>query len=322
MPVNAIAENVFGTLGTVCWMVQLFPQIYKSYQEKNTVGLSDLMILSWALGGVFLGIYAVVQNLNIPLIMQPQIFGTLSVICWAQVRAWQFCIMTQILEFRFGKLITFDHFSLSTQCQYYRRRWSPLKTIIVGSSLWFVFGGFEAGMVYALRSPYDHGNKHAESAISFFGIMSTVVITGALVPQYYQIYKYKEVVGLSIPCMTIDLLGGVFSDLSLIFRPGSFNVLAGITYSLVVVTDGAVIVAAVILNPRARKARRRTMVEMEQNTGQPTTMEDRALPTSPLTSVVVITGDEVAEDHVLDRDKVLRHDENEGKLDTPIVHCT
>ncbi|KAJ3787192.1 PQ loop repeat-domain-containing protein [Lentinula aff. detonsa] len=285
MPINAIAENVFGTLGTVCWMVQLFPQIYKSYQEKNTVGLSDLMILSWALGGVFLGIYAVVQNLNIPLIMQPQIFGTLSVICWAQ-------------------LITFDHF-FSTQCQYYRRHWSPFKTIIVGISLWFVFGGFEAGMVYALRSPaYDHGNKHAESAIFFFGIMSTVVITGALVPQYYQIYKYKEVVGLSIPCMTIDLLGGVFSDLSLIFRPGSFNVLAGITYSLVVVTDGVVIVAAVILNPRARQARRRTMVEMEQNTGQPTTMEDRALSTSPLTSVVVMTGDEVAEDHVLDRDKV------------------
>ncbi|KAJ3998904.1 PQ loop repeat-domain-containing protein, partial [Lentinula boryana] len=254
MPVNAIAENVFGTLGTVCWMVQLFPQIYKSYQEKNTVGLSDLMILSWALGGVFLGIYAVVQNLNIPLIMQPQIFGTLSVICWAQ-------------------------------CQYYRRHWSPFKTIIVGISLWFVFGGFEAGMVYALRSPYDHGNKPAESAISFFGIMSTVVITGALVPQYYQIYKYKEVVGLSIPCMTIDLLGGVFSDLSLIFRPGSFNVLAGITYSLVVVTDGVVIIAAVILNPRARKARRRagTTGEMQQNTGQPTTMVDRALSTSPLT---------------------------------------
>lgn len=63
-------------------------------------------------------------------------------------------------------------------------------------------------MVYALRAPYNHGNKHAESAIFFFGIMSTVIITGALIPQYYQIYKHGEVIGLSIPFILIDLLGG------------------------------------------------------------------------------------------------------------------
>ncbi|KAJ4480156.1 PQ loop repeat-domain-containing protein [Lentinula aciculospora] len=256
MPVNAVAENVFGTLGTVCWMVQLFPQIYKSYREKNSVGLSELMILSWALGGVFLGIYAVVQDLNIPLIMQPQIFGTLSVICWAQ-------------------------------CQYYRRRWSRLKTILVGISVGCVLGGFEAGMVYALRSSYNHGNQRAESAIFFFGIMSTVVISGALLPQYYQIYKHKEVIGLSIACMTIDLLGGVFSDLSLIFRPGSFNVLAGVTYTLVVVTDGVVILAAIILNPRARRRRQRER-EIPPNADQPFAAKNDTVLSSPSLLVAVI----------------------------------
>lgn len=34
--------------------------------------------------------------------------------------------------------------------------------------------------------------------------------------------------------MTIDLLGGVFSDLSLVFKP-KFDVIAGVAYSLVVV---------------------------------------------------------------------------------------
>ena len=53
-------------------------------------------------------------------------------------------------------------------------------------------------------------------------------------PQYYEIYKYREVKGISIPFMTIDLLGGVFSDLSLIFKP-KFDVIAGVAYSLVVV---------------------------------------------------------------------------------------
>ena len=35
--------------------------------------------------------------------------------------------------------------------------------------------------------------------------------------------------------MTIDLLGGVFSDLSLVFKP-KFDVIAAVAYSLVVVS--------------------------------------------------------------------------------------
>lgn len=56
-------------------------------------------------------------------------------------------------------------------------------------------------------------------------------------PQYYEIYKRGEVVGISIPFMTIDMLGGVFNDLSLAFK-AQFNVIASITYSLVVVRGG------------------------------------------------------------------------------------
>ncbi|KAE9384295.1 hypothetical protein BT96DRAFT_1026929 [Gymnopus androsaceus JB14] len=245
MPLNTVAENVFGTLGTVCWMIQLLPQIRKSYLEKSTIGFSDWMIFSWAVAGAFLGTYAVVQNLNIPLILQPQIFGALSLVSWAQ-------------------------------CQYYTRHWSCRKTVLITIFIGCILGGFEAGMVFALRSPYNHGSKSAESAIFFFGIMSTILITGALLPQYYQIYKHREVIGLSIPFMLIDLLG----DLSLIFRPGSFNVLAGITYSLVVllrkVTDAAVVLAAIILNPRARRRRRQEAVietqEYSGNTTAPTSI--------------------------------------------------
>ena len=53
-------------------------------------------------------------------------------------------------------------------------------------------------------------------------------------PQYYEIYKYKEVIGISILFISVDLLGGVFNDLSLVFKE-SFDVVAGVTYSLVVV---------------------------------------------------------------------------------------
>lgn len=53
-------------------------------------------------------------------------------------------------------------------------------------------------------------------------------------PQYYEIHRYHEVKGISIPFMAIDLMGGVFSDLSLVFK-AKFDVIAGVAYSLVVV---------------------------------------------------------------------------------------
>jgi len=42
--------------------------------------------LLWALSAPFLGVYVIVQNLNIPLILQPQLFCTFALISWGQVR--------------------------------------------------------------------------------------------------------------------------------------------------------------------------------------------------------------------------------------------
>jgi len=56
-------------------------------------------------------------------------------------------------------------------------------------------------------------------------------------PQYYEIWRLGEVMGISITFMTVDLLGGIFSDLSLIFK-ADFDVIAAVTYTLVVVILG------------------------------------------------------------------------------------
>ena len=135
-----------------------------------------------------------------------------------------------------------------------------------------VSGGFEAGMIFAVRvcisciqkliaclttssqPSYNRGNK---APVNFFGAFSTVLLSVALLyvsmrssnrarnytdalrtndrPQYYEIYKHREVIGISIAFMTVDLLGGVFSDLSLAFKP-KFDIIAGVAYSAVVVS--------------------------------------------------------------------------------------
>ncbi|KAJ7123192.1 PQ loop repeat-domain-containing protein [Mycena epipterygia] len=245
MPANRVAENVLGTLGTICWTAQLVPQVWKSFREKSTTGLSEWLVLSWAISGGFFGVYAVVQNLNIPLVVQPQLF---SLLC----------------------LISFG------QCQYYGSTRPKYVSFIISVAAIAVLGGFEAGMILAIRPSLN------ERAIQFFGIFSSVLLSFGLVTQYYEIYQRREVVGLSITFMTIDCLGGVFSDLSLAFKP-SFDTIAAITYSLVVVMDGVVILAAIVLNPRARKRRQRLEAQDNFTRNSPTDGNTLDMPAVPLT---------------------------------------
>lgn len=141
-----------------------------------------------------------------------------------------------------------------------------------------------------LQPATDKGN---EAPVTFFGVATSVLLAAGLLcvlsrtslfrihadipayrPQYVEIYRLGEVKGISMPFMTVDLLGGVFSTLSLVFK-SKFDVLAGVAYSLVVVRlklekfycisdvffqvlDGVVILLAFILNPIARRRQSRS----------------------------------------------------------------
>ncbi|KAI0047850.1 hypothetical protein FA95DRAFT_1451387, partial [Auriscalpium vulgare] len=223
MPVNHVAENVFGTLGTVLWTIQLIPQIWKSWRAKKTEGLSPWLVLIWSLSAIPLGVYVIVQNLNIPLIVQPQLFGSLALVSWAQ-------------------------------CMYYDRGRSRRWCISATLAILIMFATLETGLVYAVRPAYRRGDSSGKRGVQFFGIVSSVMISLALLPQYYEIYRHRAVVGISITFMLVDLLGGLFSALSLVFKK-HFDVIAGTAYSMVVLLDGIVIIAAAILNPRARRRR-------------------------------------------------------------------
>lgn len=79
-----LEATILGTIGTVFWSVQLIPQIYHSYRTKSTEGVPAIMMFLWATCGVPFGAYAIIQNFNIPLQVQPQIFCVFSMISWAQ----------------------------------------------------------------------------------------------------------------------------------------------------------------------------------------------------------------------------------------------
>ncbi|CDO69633.1 hypothetical protein BN946_scf184851.g21 [Trametes cinnabarina] len=243
MPANAAAENALGTIGTVCWTVQLIPQIWKSWRTKSTEGLSEWLVLIWGFSGVTMGVYVIIEDLNIPLILQPHLFGALSYLSWAQ-------------------------------CQHYERKRTRTVSVAMYAAVLVLSAGFEVGMIFAVKPAYNSGNTRP---VQFFGIFSSVLIALALLPQYWEIYKHKEVVGISVMFMFVDMLGGVFSDLSLAFKT-QFDVIAAITYSLVVVMDGVVLICAMILNPRARRRRKR----LEESLGSDDTAVDGHASSSPV----------------------------------------
>ena len=94
-------------------------------------------------------------------------------------------------------------------------------------------GGIELLLVLTVRPMSNQHGKDAATKV--FGVLSAVLISGALLPQYYEIYKYKAVMGISLVFLGIDMLGGVLNDLSLAFSE-EFDVLAAISYTLVVVS--------------------------------------------------------------------------------------
>ncbi|KAF8347757.1 hypothetical protein F5887DRAFT_881164 [Amanita rubescens] len=221
MPENRIAENVFGTLGTTCWTIQLIPQIVKSWRQGSTQGLSHWLVLIWGVSQACLGSYAITENLNIPLILQPQLFSFFSLVSWGQ-------------------------------CMYYGKGHSGFMAISLALAAMTFTGVCQVGLVYAIKPSYEKGETRGTLVV---GILSSVFIAVALIPQYWEIYKRREVIGISLLFMFVDMAGGVFSDISLIFKQ-NFNVVAAMTYTLVVVMDAIILLAALLLNPRAARRRK------------------------------------------------------------------
>ncbi|PPQ62907.1 hypothetical protein CVT24_006305 [Panaeolus cyanescens] len=248
---NTIAENVFGTAGTVCWTGQLIPQVWKSYREKSTKGLSPWLLLIWGFATVFMGAYTFLQRINVPLMLQPQLFGFLSLLCWGQ-------------------------------CQYYDLGHSRIKSFILTFLCMSAIGLLEFLLVFFLRPIHEKGN-HVPAQI--LGILASVVIIVGFFPQYWEIYRLKRVMGISMVFISIDMLGGVLNTMSLAFKV-RFDYVASLPFLAVVLLDGVIILCALILNPRAkrRESANQRDPEWEPETGNPALISHDTAALSPPTS--------------------------------------
>ncbi|EKM75016.1 hypothetical protein AGABI1DRAFT_132637 [Agaricus bisporus var. burnettii JB137-S8] len=266
MKPNPIAENVLGTMG------QIIPQIWKTYKDKKSDGLSPWLMLIWGISSAFSGAYAILILLNLPLQLRPQLDGFFGLISWGQ-------------------------------CLYYnphRQNKRYMSFLLVAGTM-ISIGGFEVFLVFISKPAYERG---VTAPVKLYGVLSTLFIAAGLLPQYWEIYKRKEVVGISYLFIFVDILGGLLNDLSLLFAK-EFDGLAAASYTIVIsmlqsyhsIMDSAIFIAALILNPRARRRRRETTIRTAIEAIEPgsTGIAEPTAFTSPTSTLDIEKQDNVAE---------------------------
>ncbi|TGO09190.1 hypothetical protein BTUL_0176g00260 [Botrytis tulipae] len=179
------AANVLGTLGAICWSIQLIPQIIINYNRHHTIGLQRSMMLLWACAGVPLGAFNIASGFNVALLVQPQILTVLSLVTWGQ-------------------------------CLYYSEGWSLKKCVSVTGGLGMVFGGIEVAFVAGLKAVQ---RQDLEWPVIFMGVLSAVLLSAGVLRHYYDIYVHRTVRGISFIFVGIDAAGDVFSLVSVFFQP-------------------------------------------------------------------------------------------------------
>ncbi|KAF2023841.1 PQ loop repeat protein-like protein [Setomelanomma holmii] len=218
-----VAANVLGTIGTVCWCVQLFPQIWRNYRAKNTEGLPPAMMLIWSMSGVPFGVYAVAQKFNTPLIIQPQCFCVLCGVSWAQ-------------------------------CLIYGRKWRTWTATLLFIALLIIFAGIEVGLIFAIRPAYSKG---IEWPVLTVGIIAFVTLISGYLPIPFELLKRRgRVVGIDFVFLTIDWCGAFFSLLALVAQ-NEFDVLFGTMYALCCTIEMSMVASHLIWLFRTRHMRKR-----------------------------------------------------------------
>lgn len=185
------------------------------------------MMFLWGVCGVPFGAYAVMQNYNIPIQVQPQVFMGLCLISWSQI------------------LI-------------YGNGWSVKKAAAAGLFFAALFAGIEAALIVTLKPIYERGN---EAPALVVGIIASIFLAAGLVPPYFEIYKRRgRVVGLNFVFLAMDWSGAFFSLMALVAQ-NTFDILGGVLYIICALLEIGIFLSHIIWLIRTRKLRKQAKAE-------------------------------------------------------------
>lgn len=198
------ASTAFATIGTVCWCVQLIPQIIYNFRRKDCTGFPPSMMFLWVLSGIPFAVYFMVTRGNVILQVQPHLFMFFCGCSWVQ-------------------------------SMYYPPVKLGLNNVLIKYLLPMILVdvGFEVGFTLWLRPVYDHGTHWPALVI---GIIATILLAAGLIPPYFELAKRNgRVVGINFIFLFIDSLGAWFSIISVVL--GNMDVMGMVLYAVVAVLE-------------------------------------------------------------------------------------
>ncbi|KAI8326216.1 hypothetical protein GQ54DRAFT_268202 [Martensiomyces pterosporus] len=183
------------------WLGLVFWSFQLAPQGKSTEGLSVAMLYLWFTGNMLYGAYAVADKLYFGLVIQPQIFALFTLLNILQV-------------------------------YWYRYKWSMAKVAGSGALLCVFYVGLHIGIWKADERAISH---HQDGLVTFLGVLPAIFIAVGFFPEIYVCVK-EQSVEMSNFFLMLDIMGGVFSTISLAFDH-TFDYVASITYLIVILLD-------------------------------------------------------------------------------------
>lgn len=193
------ASTILGTIATVCWCIQLIPQIIYNYKRKDCTGLPPIMMFLWVISGIPFGIYFCISAPNIILQIQPHLFMIFCAVSFAQTLYYPPCQMNRL----------------------------KIAAIMLTTTL--VDIGLEVGFIIWLKPLYQKGTKWPDL---IFGITASVLLAVGLLPPYFELIKRKgRVVGINFLFLFVDSLGAWLSIVSVVV--GTMDIMGIVLYCIV-----------------------------------------------------------------------------------------
>ncbi|QLQ78356.1 hypothetical protein HG537_0A06030 [Torulaspora globosa] len=223
------AATALATVATVCWCIQLIPQIWYNWRRKDCTGLPPLMMFLWVVSAIPFAIYFCVSEGNITLQVQPHLFMFFCAISFVQ------------------------------SCYYPPVRMARRKiaAILLIFAVWCV--GMEVGFILWLRPLYRKG-IHWPALI--FGILASVLLAVGLLPPYFELAKRQgRVVGINFLFLFVDSLGAWLSIVSVIL--GNMDVMGIALYCVVAALELGIFISHFIWCCRFKWFRKAPLEESE-----------------------------------------------------------
>ncbi|KAJ2883337.1 hypothetical protein FB639_002198 [Coemansia asiatica] len=183
---------------------------------------------------MFYGAYALADDLYFGLIIQPQLFALFTLVNILQV-------------------------------YWYRYKLGLLRVATACLLLSAVYAGLHVGMWKAIEVAIDRDQNRA---VEFMGVLPAVLIALGFFPEFYVCIK-EQSVEMSNVFIAFDIMGGVFSTISLAFDR-SFDYIASITYLIVVLLDLVLVAIKLFFYIRGTQGlahKQKQQLEQEQDPG-------------------------------------------------------